>query len=375
MTTRANHRNADAVAHSAPPGERTLIDVTVTSSGLSFGTAQEATDWMHGETALQRALTARACADDCLPLSQAADLTDRLNTVLSGIAHLTAVAELARQVAEVAAQRGDRPSEALARYVRGNALWHINAFTEAESELTRGLELCDGDAGLRLRAAAHLTLCANARVHGRFDDAVAHGEASVRFFRALGAATAEGTALGEPAFNYAGQGRLSEARAVAERGARLAGGRESVFRAIGLYYLARVLRLCGARDLALRQADDGLALFRALNVPSFEAASGNLVAELHAEDERYALAAQTAETFLPPARRVSAMLEAGLLRTLGRSLDQLGQQARAEACLRAALSLFERLRARQDIEQPLRLLPDRRTPATQPTPATSFVPR
>ncbi|MFI0976304.1 BTAD domain-containing putative transcriptional regulator [Streptomyces sp. NPDC021093] len=364
----ATARNADAVAHSAEPDERTLIDVTVTSTGLIFDTAQEATDWMHGETALQRALVARACADDCLPLSQAADLIDRLNTVLSGIAHLTAVAELAQQVAEVAAQRGDRPSEALARYVRGNALWHINSFAEAESELTRSLELCGGGADLRLRASAHLTLCANARVHGRFDDAVAHGEASVRFFRALGAATAEGTALGELAFNYARQGRLSEARAAAERGARLVSGRESVSHAIGLYYLARVLRLCGARDSALRKAHDGLVLFRALNVSSFEAASGNLIAELHAEDGHHALAAQTAETFLPLARRVSAMLEGGLLRTLGRSLHHLGQQARADACLRAALGLFERLRAQQDVEETLRLLSGQRTPATSSVP-------
>lgn len=140
---------------------------------------------MREETALQRALIARACAaDDGLPLSQAADLLDRLNTVLSGITHLTAVSEQARQVAEVAARRGDRPSEALARYVSGNALWHANAFPDAET----------------------------------------------------------------------------------------------------------------------------LPLFRTLNVSSFEAASGNLIAELHAEEERYALAAQTAETFLPLARKVSAML-------------------------------------------------------------------
>ncbi|MGK5543744.1 AfsR/SARP family transcriptional regulator [Streptomyces sp. URMC 127] len=350
----ATARNADAVAHAAGPDERTLIDAAPASPGLAFATAQEATDWMREETALQRALIARACADDVLPLAQAADLADRLNTVLSGITHLTAVSELARRVAEVAAGRGDRPSEALARYVRGNALWHANSFPEAHKELHRSLGLCEGDAGLRLRASAHLTLCAHARVRGRFDDALVHGEASVRLFRTLGAATAEGTALGELAFNYARQGRLTEARAAAERGAELLGGRESVSTAIGLYYLARVLRLCGDRDEALRRAGAGLALFRTLNVSSFEAASGNLIAELHAEqegEEGYALAAQTAETFLPLARKVSAMLEGGLLRTLGRSLVHLGQQARADACLRAALALFEGLRAEQDAEQ------------------------
>ncbi|MEU3075622.1 AfsR/SARP family transcriptional regulator [Streptomyces laurentii] len=347
----ATARTADAVAHSAEPDERTLIDIAPASPGLSFATAQEATDWMREETALQGALIARACVDDGLPLPQAADLVDRLNTVLSGITHLTAVAEQARHVAEVAARRGDRPSEALARYVRGNALWHANSFSEAEAELHRSLELCAPDADLRLRASAHLTLCAHARVRGRFDEAIAHGEESVRFFRRLGAATAEGTALGELAFNYARQDRLSEAREAAERGVELLGGRESVSKAIGLYYLARVLRLCGDPDEALHRAEAALPLFRALNVSSFEAASGNLIAELHAEEERYALAARTAETFLPLARKVSAMLEGGLLRTLGRSLVHLGQRARAGACLRAALELFEGLRAEQDVEQ------------------------
>ncbi|MFI1973442.1 hypothetical protein [Streptomyces cinnamoneus] len=35
----ATARNADAVAHSTEPGERTLIDVAVTSAGLAFGWA------------------------------------------------------------------------------------------------------------------------------------------------------------------------------------------------------------------------------------------------------------------------------------------------------------------------------------------------
>lgn len=347
----ATARNADVVAHSAEPGERTLIDVPLDSPGLGFATAREAADWMREEAALQRALVDRACADDGLPLARAADLVDRLNTALFGMAHLTAVTEQARQVAEVAARRGDRRSEALARYVLGNALWHASAFTEAGAELRRGLELCDHDGDLRLCAWIHLVLCAQIRVCGRPEDAVVHGEASVRLFRSLGATTAEGTALGELAFNYARQGRLTEARAAAGRGVGLLGGRESLSTAVGLYYLARVLRLCGERDEALRRAGEGLALFRSLRVTSFEAASGGLIAGIHAEEGRYALAAQTAETFLPQARKIGAILESGLLRTLGRSLGRLGQRARAEACLRGALELFEGLRFEEDVEQ------------------------
>ncbi|MFI1972095.1 AfsR/SARP family transcriptional regulator [Streptomyces cinnamoneus] len=353
----ATARNADAVAHSVEPAERSLIDVPTTSTGLAFSTAQDATDWMREEVPLQRALVDRACQDDGLSLTQAADLMDKLNTVLSGITHLSAVAERAERVAGAAARRGRPDVEALARYVRGNALWHANSYTEAEPELTRALELCAGGSA-RLRASAHLTLCANARVHGHFEEAVGHGEASVRISRELGAQIAEGTALGELAFNYARQGRLAEARTAAERGAELVGGRESVSKAIGLYYLARVLRLCGDGDTALDRARDALALFRTLRVTAFEAATGALMAEIHAEAGHHALAAGTAEEFMPLARRTSGMLEGALLRALGRSLRHLGQDARARACLEAALDLFERPGATADAEQARTLLAD-----------------
>ncbi|GGX74871.1 AfsR/SARP family transcriptional regulator [Streptomyces hiroshimensis] len=369
----ATARTADAASHSVDPAERRLIDVPVTAAGLRFGSAQAATDWMHEEIPVQRALIDRACADESLPLAQAADLVDKLNNVLPGTAHQTGVIDQAGHVAAVAAARGDRTSEALARYVCGNALWHTNAFAEAESELRRSIALCDdagdaGDAGdtegtgstrdARLRGWAHLTLCAGARVRGRTDEAVEHGEAAVRLFRFSGAGTAEGTALGELAFNYARQARLAEARTAAERGARLVGREPSVSKAIGLYYLARVLRLCDDLGGALHRAQEALELFRSLNVPAFEAATGALIADLHVQAGRHRLAADVAETFLPVARRTSGILEASLLRALARGLVHLGQRARARTCLEAALGLFEQRQAQADADQTRALLMD-----------------
>ncbi|KOU36489.1 AfsR/SARP family transcriptional regulator [Streptomyces sp. WM6378] len=352
----ATARAADAASHSVDPAERRLIDVPVAAAGLAFGTARAATDWMHEEIPVQRALIDRACTQDALPLAQAADLVDKLNNVLPGITHQTGVIAQAARVAEVAAARGDQTSEALARYVRGNALWHANAYAEAEVELLRSIALCDGDRDARLRAWAHLTLCAGARVRGRTGEAIEHGEASVHLFRAAGADTAEGTALGELAFNYARQGRLAEARAAAERGAELVGGEPSVSKAIGLYYLARVLRLCDDHDEALRCAQEALELFRILNVSAFEAATGTLMADLHVQTGQHRLAADVAETFLPVARQTSGMLEASLLRALGCSLDRLGQHTRARTCLETAHELFEQRQAQADIDQTRALL-------------------
>ncbi|MFF4408354.1 BTAD domain-containing putative transcriptional regulator [Streptomyces sp. NPDC001404] len=354
----ATARAADAASHSVDPAERRLIDVPVAAAGLAFGTAQDATGWMHEEIPVQRALIDRACADGALPLAQAADLVDKLNNVLPGVTHQTEVTAQAARVAEAAAARGDRTAEALARYVRGNALWHASSFAEAESELRRSIALCADGSDARLRGWAHLTLCAGARVGGRTDEAVGHGEASVRLFRAAGAGTAEGTALGELAFNYARQGRLTEARDAAERGARLVGGEPSVSKAIGLYYLARVLRLCDDADASLQRAQEALELFRTLNVTAFEAATGVLMADLHVQTGRHRLAADVAETFLPVARRTSPVLEGSLLRALGCSLDRLGQHTRARTCLEAALDLFEQRRAQADIDQTRALLAD-----------------
>ncbi|MEH6373412.1 BTAD domain-containing putative transcriptional regulator [Streptomyces sp. KLMMK] len=358
----ATARAADAASHSVDPAERRLINVPVTAAGLRFGSAQAATDWMHEEIPVQQALIDRACADESLPLAQAADLVDKLNNVLPGTAHQTGVIAQARHVAAVAAARGDRTSEALTRYVCGNALWHTNAFAEAESELRRSIALCDdaGEAGgagdARLRGWAHLTLCAGARVRGRTDEAVEHGEAAVRLFRSSRAGTAEGTALGELAFNYARQERLAEARTAAEQGARLVGREPSVSKAIGLYYLARVLRLCDDVDEAFHRAQEALELFRSLNVPAFQAATGALIADLHVQAGRHRLAAEVAETFLPVARTTSGILEASLLRALARGLDHLGQRARARTCLEAALGLFEQRQAHADADQTRALL-------------------
>ncbi|MEV5378357.1 BTAD domain-containing putative transcriptional regulator [Streptomyces nondiastaticus] len=376
----ATARAADAASHSVDPTERRLIDVPVTAAGLRFGSAQAATDWMHEEIPVQQALIDRACADESLPLAQATDLVDKLNNVLPGTSHQTGVIAQAGRVAAVAAARGDRTSEALARYVCGNALWHTNAFAEAESELRRSIALC-GDAGgpggsgeasgsgdtgdsgeagdsgdARLRGWAHLTLCAGARVGGRTDEAVEHGEAAVRLFRSARAGTAEGTALGELAFNYARQERLAEARTAAEQGARLVGREPSVSKAIGLYYLARVLRLCDDVSGALHHAQEALELFRSLNVPAFQAATGALIADLHVQAGRHRLAADVAETFLPVARTTSGMLEASLLRALARGLAHLGQLARARTCLEAALGLFEQRQAQADADQTRALL-------------------
>ncbi|MEU1674706.1 BTAD domain-containing putative transcriptional regulator [Streptomyces roseifaciens] len=377
----ATARAADATSHSVDPTERRLIDVPVTATGLRFRDAQAATDWMHEEIPVQQALIDRACADESLPLAQATDLVDKLNNVLPGTAHQTGVIAQAGRVAAVAAARGDRTSEALARYVCGNALWHTNAFAEAESELRRSIALCDdtsetGDAGdtgetgdtgdtgdtgnARLRGWAHLTLCAGARVRGRTDEAVEHGEAAVRLFRSSRAGTAEGTALGELAFNYARQERLAEARTAAEQGARLVGREPSVSKAIGLYYLARVLRLCDDVDEALHRAQEALELFRSLNVPAFQAATGALIADLHVQAGRHRLAAEVADTFLPVARTTSGILEASLLRALARGLDHLGQRARARTCLEAALGLFEQHQAHADADQTRALLTDLR---------------
>ncbi|GAA2782087.1 transcriptional regulator AfsR [Streptomyces showdoensis] len=348
----ATARNADTAARSVDPAEQSLLGTPVTRPGRALATGPDAVRWMREQAAVHAAAVALACADEALPLAQAAELVDKMGSVLFERTQTSVIAALADQVAEAAEARDAHGPQALARYVRGNMLWHVNRYEESRAEIARAVTLCgdgdgDGDTGTgaaaRVRAKALLTLAGNARIHGRHAEAAEHAGRAAAAFRELGAERAEGSALGEFAFNAAHTGRLDEARRAAERGARLMSGTGPVSAATGRYYLARVLRLCGDPEGALGHALGAREEFARLQVAVFEAAAGDLAARLHAESGRAALAAEAAEAVLPLARKTSAALEAALLHTLGSSLAVLGRPSQARACLQDAAEVYGRL--------------------------------
>ncbi|MDH6144482.1 DNA-binding SARP family transcriptional activator [Kitasatospora sp. GP30] len=352
----ASARQAEAAAHSVPVGQRDLTGTPTAAPGLEFDSAEQAVGWMRTEAQLQQAMVAAALTDHHLPLVQAADLIDKLGSVLFTRTHSWSVADLASRTAAVAATRGDRRCEALARYVRGNMLYHVNDFQQAEQELTRTIALCVDDATRRVRACALLALGYNARVYGRFEEARGYCEESIALFESLGDHHSAGGALGELAFNYAKLDRFSEARAAAERGVQLTGSATSITQATSRYSLARVLRLCGAPAAALSCAEELLPVLRALHLSAFEAATGNLIAQIHLEagDDRQVI--EVAEAMLPLAHQTSGMLEAGLLRSLGVSLARLGHPARGRACLDEAVEIYQTLGVPSEAADTLALL-------------------
>ncbi|MEV7280745.1 BTAD domain-containing putative transcriptional regulator [Streptomyces sp. NPDC093111] len=345
----ATARNADTAARSVDPAEQSLLDTPVDRPGRALADGAAAVRWMREQAAVHAAAVALACADEGLPLARAAELVDKMGSVLFERTQTAVIAALAAQVAEAAETRGADGPQALARYVRGNMLWHVNRYEESRAEIARAVGLCDAGTGdgagpaARVRAKALLTLAGNARIHGRHAEAAEHADRAAGAFRLLGAERAEGSALGEFAFNAAHTGRLDEARAAAERGARLMSGTGPVSAATGRYYLARVLRLCGDPEGALGHATGAREEFARLQVAVFEAAAGDLAARLHAESGRATLAAEAAEAVLPLARKTSAALEAALLHTLGAALASLGRPRRARACLQDAAEVYARL--------------------------------
>ncbi|MFJ3220304.1 AfsR/SARP family transcriptional regulator [Kitasatospora sp. NPDC086801] len=370
----ASARNADRAARKADPIELSLLDAAVRAAGRPITDGAAAVRWMREQAGVHAAAIALSCADPALPLDRAAELADRMGSVLAERTQTRDIADLSDLIAREATARGDHGPLALARYVRGGMLWHINRYAESEQEIRQAVALCqgdgdDGDDGggdgnggtgdgptVRVLAKALLTLGGNARVHGRYADAAEHAGRAADLFRRLGAERSEGSALGEFAFSCAQTGRLAEARDAAERGARLMGGSGPVSAATGRYYLARVLRLCGDPEAALVHAVGARDEFAALQVTVFEAAAGDLAARIHAEADRWLLAADAAEAALPLARRTSAALEAALLRTLGTALTGLGRPRQARACLADALEVYERLGLDTDAEQTRALL-------------------
>ncbi|MEV7938493.1 MULTISPECIES: BTAD domain-containing putative transcriptional regulator [unclassified Kitasatospora] len=362
----ATARNADRAARKADPVELSLLDAPVRSPGKTITDGPAAVRWMREQAGVHASAIALSCADPALPLDRAAELADRMGSVLAERTQTRDIADLSDRIAREAAARGDHGPLALARYVRGGMLWHINRYAESEQDIRQAVALCQDDDGgnggsgdgpkVRVLAKALLTLGGNARVHGRYADAARHAGRAADLFRRLGAERSEGSALGEFAFSCAQTGRLAEARDAAERGARLMSGSGPVSAATGRYYLARVLRLCGDPEAALAHAAGARDEFAALQVTVFAAAAGDLAARIHAEAERWLLAADAAEAALPLARRTSAALEAALLRTLGTALTGLGRPRQARACLADALEVYERLGLGEDAERTRALL-------------------
>ncbi|AUY53045.1 BTAD domain-containing putative transcriptional regulator [Streptomyces sp. CB01881] len=352
----ATARNADRAARKADPVELSLLGVSVHSPGRAFADGAEAVRWMREQAEVHAAAIALSCADPDLPLDRAAELADRMGAVLAERTQTTVIADLAERLAREAAARGDHGALALARYLRGANLWHVNRYAESEEEIRRAVELCTSAATGRVLAKSLLTLGGNARIHGRHAEAAEHAGRAAHLFRRLGAERSEGSALGEFAFSCAQTGRLAEAREAAERCARLMSGSGPVSAATGRYYLARVLRLCGDPEAALAHAAGAREEFAALQVTVFEAAAGDLAARIHAEAGRWLLALDAAEAVLPLARRTSAALEAALLRTLGTALTGLGRPRQARACLAEGLEVYGRLGLDEDAAQVRELL-------------------
>ncbi|MCX5196081.1 NB-ARC domain-containing protein [Streptomyces sp. NBC_00249] len=355
----ATARNADLAARSVDPVEQSLLDAPVASPGRPVADSAQAVSWMREQAGVHAAAIHLSCADPALPLDRAAELADKMGSVLFERAQTATIADLAEHIAHQAAARGDNGPEALARHVRGIMLWHVNRYEESEREIGRAVALCEGvDDGpvVRVRAKALLALGSNLRIRGRYAEAAAYAGSAAELFRRVGAERAEGSALGEFAFCCAQTGRVEEGRAAAERGARLMDGSGPVSAATGRYYLARVLRLCGDPEAALAHAVRAREEFAGLQVTVFEAAAGDLVARIHAEAGRWLSAAEAAEAVLPLAGRTSAALEAALLRTLGTVHTGLGRPRQARACLEDALAVYERLGLGDDAGQTRALL-------------------
>ncbi|MBO1415963.1 NB-ARC domain-containing protein, partial [Streptomyces sp. FH025] len=347
----ATARNADRAARQAEDTELSLLGAPVAAPGLPIADGAEAVRWMREQAEVHAAAIALSCADPALPLDRAAELADRMGAVLAERTQTGVIVDLAGRLAREAETRGEPGPLALALYLRGSMLWHINRYTESEEDLRRAVDLCTAGGPERVLAKALLNIGGNARVHGRYAEAAEHAGRAADLFHRLGAQRAEGSALGEFAFSAAHTGRLTEARDAAERSARLMTGSGPVSAATGRYYLARVLRLCGDPEAALAHAVGAREEFAALQVTVFTAAAGDLAARIHAEAGRWLLAVDAAEAVLPLARRTSAALEAGLLRTLGTALTGLGRPRQARACLADSLELYERLGLEEESAQ------------------------
>lgn len=248
------------------------------------------------------------------------------------------------------AQSTDRASLRRATVLCGAAHFELGELADARRRFNEALELArdDGDEPLVARAMNNLGAIDN--VQGRRAEALAHYQLAVSMHQRLGSARGLAECYHNMAITYRDLGQLDEADELERRCVEHA-------RTADLGRLARIARL-GRAELALRRGDAALAEAAALRVarefaegddPVREADALRLAGVAATTQGRPGEAGRLLAQALEQARRHGAVLnEAETLRAIAELRAATGDTAGALEDARAALAMFDALRATEE---------------------------
>ncbi|MBU3867830.1 tetratricopeptide repeat protein, partial [Streptomyces sp. 4503] len=313
--------------------------------GLVFPHQDAALDWLFTEADCLLACAQQAASGTTL--GRAADLLLAAMDLAESGANAPRYEAVARVVSETAHTVGDTRAEGRARTCLAKVRNLTGRLEEADAEAERALALGStvedhvtmGRALTERGIIAHLS-------RTRWDDAERHFLRAIDAYRAVDDQPGEASALCNLSRAYVEMGRIDSAVELARQGVRIYGSLGRTLRlANGKYALGIALSGAGSLTHALEQLTEALGLFREHRQPLWEGMTHQRMAEAHLSIGRPAEAATHAEQALALRGIGGEWRRAIVLTLLGRALLELGQNERADACWREALSIHERLGA------------------------------
>ncbi|MEV6013387.1 BTAD domain-containing putative transcriptional regulator [Streptomyces sp. NPDC051976] len=349
------------------PGDRVLDHLAPTvHPGLTFGTREEATEWLFSEAQnLLAIVTQTAKAGYQGPTRRAVDLLLCAQSLMESGVLARQYEQATRALITTAHDSGDTLVEGRGRTWLGQLHWLFGRFEEAEEEAKRALALSlTADDPVTSSYAPNLRGTIALDCH-RFTEAVDYHTTALEAFRADGNTYGEAAALSNLSRAQLELGDMEGATAATER--VVASYREigAGYRlGNGLYAMGITLTANNRLDDALTCLTEALGIFRDARQQFWEGMTLFRLAQVHLAAGAWRQAAAHVEQALVIVREVGGEWRtANALTLLGRALDGMGQPVRAHACWQDALAVFTALGS-PEAAYVRSLLGDETTPAT-----------
>ncbi|WP_435242878.1 AfsR/SARP family transcriptional regulator [Streptomyces cucumeris] len=326
------------------PGDRLVDHLSPTTHpGLDFPHQDAALDWLFTEADCLLMCAQQAARGETL--RRAADVLLAAIDLAESGANAPRYEALAQVISRTARGAGDTRAEGRARVCLAKVHQLAGRLDEADAEAERALDLGTaardfvivGRARTERGILAHLS-------RTRWDDAEHHFLEAIEAYRAVDDRPGEASALCNLSRAYVEMDRIDSAIELARKGVEIYESQGRTLRvANGKYALGIALTGAGLLAPALEQLNEARDLFHEHRQPLWEGMAHQRLAEAHLAVPSPAKAATHAEQALALRGIGGDWRRAVVLTLLGKALLELGQDGRAEACWREALSIHERL--------------------------------
>ncbi|GAA2637706.1 AfsR/SARP family transcriptional regulator [Streptomyces axinellae] len=326
------------------PAERLVDHLEATGhEGLHFADHSASIEWLFAESGCFLACAGQLASGPTL--RRAVDLLMATSALAESGGNVRQYELGANAMKEAARKAGDAHAEARARSVLTGMHLATGRFDQADEEATAAGPLGESAADPISFSYALNDRGLVANYQGRHLEAEGFLSKALASFRAYGNKPAEASALCNLSRVHTELGKTDTAIALAEQALAIHDHLSvSMRRATTLYALAIAQTTAKRLTEAERNFQEALDIFQQSRQRLWEGMAYFRLGEVQLVAQRPAQAAGLAEQALAILRSVGGpWRRANALTLLGRALDSIGQQRRAQACWREALEQYENL--------------------------------